>query len=323
MRWVLVAGIAVLLHTGPGGVGGIPVQDGADAASAAPLPDVPALLADVERNQKHLEAVQRDYTYHVHLEQQELDKAGGVKKTETQDAESVTISGVRVDKTVARNGKPLSADEQRKESERIDKEVAKAKERQAKLEAAGSLTDEHGNEIIPLSRILELGSFTDPRRTILNGRPTILVHYAGNPQAKTHNAFETMMRDVVGTLAVDEADRVLVQGEGRFLNDFKLGGGLLADIHKGASFAFQAKHIADGVWLPETVDGQGSARVLLFAHFNGRLHLVTSDYRRFHASATIIGSHGAIGPDGKPLPEQEPVPEPTTPQAPASQAPQP
>lgn len=292
----------------------IPAQ--ADAADLhAPLPDTTTLLQAVERNQKHLEALERDYTYHVHTAEQELNKDGSVKKTEIEEAESLTIDGVRVNRLVARNGKPLTPDEQQKESERIDKVVAKAKERRAKVENRGGETDARGDEIMPLSRILELGSFSNPRRLMLDGRPTIALEYAGNPQAKTHSTFEGIMRDVVGTIWVDEVDRVMVQAQGHFLNDFKLGGGLVADVHKGTSFAFKANRMADGVWLPAEIDGQGSVRLLLFAQFRGHMHVTTSDYRRFRTSATIVGSHGPIDPDGNPLPDTtEPAKTPATPQ---------
>jgi hypothetical protein len=266
------------------------------------LPDTTALLADMERHQKRLEDMQREYTYHVHTDQQELNKDGSTKKTETEDAESLTIDGVRVNRVVARNGKPLTPEEQGKESERIDKDVARAKERRAKLQAKGGETDARGDEVMPLSRILELGSFRNPRRVVEDGRPLIVLDYAGNPQAKTHSIFEGVMRDVVGTIWIDEADRVMVRAQGHFLNDFKLGGGMVVDLHKGTSFEFKATRIADGVWLPATIDGQGSVRVLLLAHFSGRMHVATSDYRRFRTSATIVGSHGPIGPDCEPLP---------------------
>ena len=111
-----------------------------------------------------------------------------------------------------------------------------------------------------------------------------------------------MIRDLAGTIWIDEAERVLVRGQARFTNDFKIGGGLLADIHKGSSFDFQAHRVNDGVWLPGTIDGDGSVRVLLFAGFNGRLHLEASDYRRFRTSATILPGNGVIGPDGQPVP---------------------
>jgi len=137
-----------------------------------PLPDVRALLLEVERNQKTLEAQRKDYTYHVHQEEQELDGKGNVKKTTVLDAESLTINGVRVDRLIARDGKPLTDNEKKKEDERINKEVAKARERREKAEGKGEDTDTRGDVTISASRILELGTFSNPRRERLDGRPT-------------------------------------------------------------------------------------------------------------------------------------------------------
>lgn len=276
-----------------------------------PLPPFNDLLHDVERNQKSDEAKRRDYTYHVHTEQQELDSNSNPKKTTITDSESLTIDGVRVDRVTARNGKPLTPDEAKKESERIDKEVAKDKERREKHEAKDQPTDSRGDDVLTVSRILELGSFTNPRRVTLDNRPTIVADYAGDPHAKTRNRFETMFRDLVGTVWIDEQDHTLVQAQGHFLNDFKIGGGLVADIHKGSSFSARFAKINDDAWLPVTFEGQGKIRVLLVAGFSGHVRLTMSDYRKFHATATIIPSNRLIGPDGQPLPNQPP-PEPAT-----------
>jgi len=62
------------------------------------------------------------------------------------------------------------------------------------------------------------------------------------------------------------------------------------------------------------IDGQGSARFLLFDSINGHFHLVTSDYRKFHSTSTIIETNRLIGPDGQPIPE--PPQPPTTPPQP-------
>src|SRR5580698_7920782 len=283
----------------------VPAQTQASPdAQEKPLPDVRELLLAVEKNQKTIEAQQKDYTYHVHQEEQDLDGKGNVKKMAVTDAESLTMSGVRVNRIVARNGKPLTDDEKKKEDEHINKEVAKAHARQEKAQDKGKDTDSRGDETISASRILELGSFTHPRREMLDGRPTIIVDYAGDPKAKTHNASEGVIRDLVGTVWIDEADQTMVRGEGHFLNDFKIGGGLIADVHKGANFSFRAQKVNGEVWLPAQLDGQGNIRVLLFAGINGRIHLVTSDYRKFRATSRILGSNGVIGPDGQPLPDQ-------------------
>ena len=260
----------------------------AAASNANPLPESGALLRDVERNEERMDALRNDYTYHVHLEQERLRKDGSVTETEVTDSESLTIDGVRVDRVVARNGKPLDADEGAKENDRLDKQVARAKERRAKAAADGQKTDSRGDPLITVARLLELGSFSNERRVVYGGRPTIVLEYAGDPQAKTRSAPEAAVKDLVGTVWIDEGDRVLVRGEGHFLNDFKIGGGLIANVHKNTSFEFEAAHVNDAVWLPAKIHGQGSVRVLLVTGFDGQLRLVTSDYRRFHTSSRIV-----------------------------------
>jgi hypothetical protein len=279
--------------------------------SAQDLPAIPQLLLDVERNQKTSEAGKKDYTYHLHVEQQELDHKGNIKKTETTDSESLTIDGIRVDRVVARDGKPLSPKDAQKESDKIDKEVAKAKEHREKLAAQGKPTDAHGDDLLTVSRILELGTFSNPRRIDLNGRSTLVLDYVGDPNAKTHNETEKVFRNLVGTVWVDEQDRVLVRGQGHFLHDFKVGGGLVLNIHQGFNFDFTTAHITDNIWLPASIEAHGSARLLLFDGINGRFHLVASDYRKFHSTSTIIDSNRLIGPDGQPIPD--PPPPSTTP----------
>jgi len=281
-----------------------------------PFPPTTQLLLDVERNQKASEAANRDYTYHVHIEQQELDHKGEIKKTTTTDSESLTIEGIRVDRIVARDGKPLSDKDAQKESEHIDKEVAKSKERREKRATEGKDTDARGDDLLTVSRILELGTFSNPRRIDLNDRPTIVLDYAGNPNAKTHNEFEKVFRDLLGTAWIDEQDHVLVRGQGHFLHDFKVGGGLVLNIHQGLSFDFTATHITDNIWLPATIDAQGSGRFLLFDGINGRFHLVTSDYRKFRSKSTIIDSNRLIGPDGQPIPDPAPPQPPPSPPPP-------
>jgi len=276
--------------------------------AAEPLPDVSGLLHDVERNADAMEKMRRDYTYHVRVEEQDLDDKGNVKKTKVTDSESVSTDDVRVDRVVARDGKALTPEETKKESERVDKEVEKGKERRAKLEGKGAATDSRGDQVLTLSRILELGAFSNERRVDMDGRPVIVVDYAGDPKAKTESRFETIFRDLVGTVWIDEKDHELVQVQGHFLNDFKIGGGLIADVRKGTSFSGKWAKVNGEVWLPVEYSGEGKARILLFVGFNGRMRLVTSDYKKFRASATMVPGEREVGADGNPVVEPEKKP---------------
>jgi hypothetical protein len=276
-----------------------------------PLPDIPKLMLEVEAHEREAETLEKDYIFHSVQTVQEVDGHGAVKKTEVNEYDDFWIDGVPVQRLVKKDGKELSDEEKKKEDARVDQEAARARERRAREDAKGQESDPRGHDEITLSRILELGSFQNPRRVQLNGRDTIVVDYIGDPKARTQNRMETLIRDLLGTVWVDEQDHTITRTEGHFVNDFKIGGGLLADIRKGTTFSLQQVRINNEVWLPARAEGHGSARVLLFFSFHGTGTAVHSDYRKFKTSSTIVaagaagaaaserqtGSPGASGPD--------------------------
>jgi len=266
----------------------VPSTVPAQAAPDRPLPDIPALMRDVETNQRNAEAVEKDYIYHSVTTEQQLDSHGGVKKTQTVEADSFWLDGVPVRRVVKRDGKPLNADELATEDKKIHEAAAKARDRRAEADSSGKETDPRGEDEVTVSRLLELGAFTNPRRVQINGRDTIAVDFTGDPKAKTRNRLEGIIHDLAGTAWIDEQDHVLVRVEGHFVDTFKVGGGLVANIRKGTRFSAQMAKINDEVWLPASIDGEGSARVLLFWNFDGRLHASYSDYRKFHTTSTVL-----------------------------------
>lgn len=273
--------LAALFLAIPGALAQTPSEP---STNNRPLPDIPTLMHEVEQHQHTSEIVQKDYLYHEVATEQE----GDGKKSETREYDIFWINGVQVHKLTRKDGKDLTADEQKKEDERIDKEIAKAKERKVKANAKGEETDSHGHEEITVSRFLVLGSFTNPRRVQLSGRDTIAVDYTGDPKAKTRNRAEDLIRSLAGTIWVDEEDRTITRLEGHFINNFKIGAGLVINIKKDTSFSMEQRKINGEVWLPSRIEGQGAARVMLFVSMNGSIHVTYSDYRKFKATSTIL-----------------------------------
>jgi hypothetical protein len=259
-----------------------------------PLPDIPTLMHQVEADQRASEAIEKDYLYHSVEAIQELDSHGDVKKTESDQYDVFWINGVPVRRLLKKNGKDLSDSEKKQEDERIDKESAKARERRDKAASEGRETDPRGEDIVTVSRLLELGSFSNAHRVQLHGRDTIVVDYTGDPKARTRNSFENVIRDLVGTLWVDEQDHAIARLEGHFVNNFKVGGGLLVNIQKGLTFSMEQVRINDEVWLPEHIEGHGSARALLLFHFNGHMVVENSNYRKFKTDSTIVSAGTAV-----------------------------
>ena len=268
-----------------------PAQEAAPPVTSAatrPLPDIAELMHAVESNQRQDEAKLKDYIFRQTQTFDETDGHGGVKKREVRVYDVFWLQGVPVRKMVSKDGRPLSEQELKKEDERIDKEVKAAREKREKQDGKGKETDPRGNEEVTVSRILELGTFSNARRVQIAGRDAIAADYAGDPKAKTRNRAEEMIRDLEGTVWVDEEDKELVKTEGRFLRSFKIGGGLLANIKEGTSFGMEQRKINAEVWLPTHFEGRGAARLLLFLSFNGSVQMVDQDFRKFKATSTLL-----------------------------------
>ena len=301
MRLILSALLAVLLFPpAPAGAQQTDSPAAAATAEAAPLPDVAALMKAVEANQKSIEDAQKDYLYKQSIRFERLNSHGDVKKTESRVDEVFWINNVQLSRRLENDGKPLTPDEAKKENERIDKEAVKLREKREKAAAEGKQTDSRGNVIEPLSRYLELVTLTNPRREMFNGRPTIVLDFTGDENAKSNDAAEKFVKQLAGTLWVDEQDKVVARFDGHFLHPFKLGGGLLVNISQGTHFSFLSHKVNDEVWLPDSVTGNGHVRVLLLLATEGDFALQTSDYRKFKTTSTVL-------PTFTPVPE-EPAP---------------
>ncbi len=283
--WRLV--LVTMLVSSPWALGSAPAAR-PQQVDERPLPDVSALMLAVEANQRQDEQKLKDYIYRQTETLDETDGHGGVKKREVRVYDVFWLQGVPVRKMVSKDGKPLTPDELKKEDARIDKEVKSAREKREKRDGKGKETDPRGNEEVTVSRILELGTFSNARRVQIAGRDTIAADYVGDPKAKTRNRAEELIRDLVGTVWVDEEDKELVKTDARFNRSFKIGGGLIANIKEGTSFGMEQKKINGEVWLPTVLEGRGAARFLLFLNLNGSVRLVDQDFRKFKATSTLL-----------------------------------
>ena len=67
-----------------------------------------------------------------------------------------------------------------------------------------------------------------------------------------------------------------------FLADsFKIGGGLLAKLRKGASFTLEQERVNNEIWLPSVADINLSVRVLLVRGVNVNQVVRSYDYQKF------------------------------------------
>lgn len=245
--------------------------------SSRPLPDIRQLMQEVIAHQRQLDKVRESYTYSTLETTQDIDGNGTVTKTESVEQEDFFVNGHVIARTVKKNGKPLSDRDQQKETERVTKLVEKAQQVPPGQPLQG--------QSISISRLLDIMDVRNPRRESYRGRPTILFDFQGRKDVKTHGLVEDASKKLQGTLWIDEADRQVAHMDVSFIDNFRVAGGIFANVQKGSNFHFDQAPVNDGLWLPTGAEANMQARVLMLK--NLRQHFVERDYdyKRFSVEA--------------------------------------
>jgi hypothetical protein len=244
--------------------------------AAAPLPDAATVLREVEAHQKELDKIRENYTFREMQTTRQLDGHGVVKKVETEEHEVFFVKGHQIEKLVRKDGKDLTADQARKEQDRVNKEVIK-------ISQQGE--DKPDKDDITVGRLLQIVTFSKPRRVSLNGRNTIAFDFAGDEHAKTHSHGEDALKKVSGTVWVDEADREVSRMSATLDENYHIGFGLLASVAKGSNVVFDQALIRNEAWLPTAIALHLQARALLVAGFRADIDIRYDQYQKFQTDA--------------------------------------
>lgn len=248
-----------------------------ESASRRPLPDINQLFNDLQENQKQIESLMEQYGCTEDEELHELDKNGRVKKSIVNEYDDFYLGGRLVRRKVKKDGKPLDPEEQKKEDGRVEKRIREYEKRKSE---EGQDTAKK-KERIDVSTFLRMSNFTHPRWEEYRNHNVIVFDFAPNPSYKPRSKLEDLLHKLVGTLWVDDDARQVVRLEAHLSDAYKLGGGLLASIHKGASLVMEQAKMNDEVWLPSYVEMHFSARLLLVASTLGDYTSRFSDYKKF------------------------------------------
>jgi hypothetical protein len=257
---------------------------------SAPLPDIPALLTEVQKNQKAIDALVEQYACRKKEEDLEPTKGGGARTKAVKEYEVFYLAGREVDRLVGRDGRPLPPDEQQAENARVEKKVQDLLRKQEKQNAREARGGKSGKEP-GISTFLRVERFFNPRREEFRGQNVVAFDFEPNPDYHAMTRLETLIQKLVGRAWVDDQAKEIVKLEAHLRGSVKFGGGLLASIHEGSAFVFEQTFVNDEVWLPSYVESHIQARLL----FKGlRQDEIThySDYKKFRVETVATPGRG-------------------------------
>jgi len=299
----------------------------ASAQSSVPLPEVTTLVQQAILQQRFAESKERDYVFRadtndirlrkectwaplcpgIPTRRQPVGVGFQVVRYSERHFEIFWLDGIRVARVLpscdpCRSGWgpvesyirniPISDSELAAENQRVDKEVSEAKGLLARGKEASSPDDPPQ---LLLSRMLELCTFSNPRREFVDGRSTILLEFAWNPSIKPVSANDALLKFFSGTIGIDEEDHGVQRAEGRFLAGLRLGGRNI-EISKGTRVTITNRRVDAGIWLLSRLDAEGEGRYFAFA-IDGAGHMFSGNYRKFDATSKILPGHAEVRTD--------------------------
>lgn len=257
--------------------------------SQVQLPDLKALFKEIDENQKAADKIRENYAGTRVEEETEFEKDGKLKKTESHEYTFFYLNGDEVSTLVRKDGKALSDEEQKKENEKTQKEIAEIQKREAKKEAKEEKAKEEGEEKkdkddddVGIETFLRACQFVNPRRERFRGQDVLVFDFEPNPEFQPHKMVEKIVHELAGVVWIDEKAHEVARLEAYFVGDFRFVGGLVANLQKGTSFTFEQAFFNNEVWLPTYMEAHLGVRVLLLKGFKVNAVTRYSDYKRFN-----------------------------------------
>lgn len=256
--------------------------------SGEPLPDIAALLKDLQTNEDKVEELLENYSYTQKVSQRELNKSGILQEKDSETVQLSFYKGYRIRRTIEKNGKPLSEKDQQSEDKKVENRVEdiekkiRKEERRAEKNQTESAPGEDSRRI-SLAEVLRASNLINPRRERLKGRDVIVFDFEPNPNFDLKNVQSVLkfFGKTAGVIWVDADKKQVIRIEAVLADSFKYGGGLLFKIKEGASFEQQNELVNDEIWLPSVTNINLSATAFVWKGINLNVLIKASNYRKF------------------------------------------
>ena len=271
------------------------------ASTEPPLPTVNQLFDHLREHQKELERIRQNYIFVVDEEEQDSVKGGGYRTRTTNTYETRYSGPWQVRTLVAHDGQPLSPEDLQKNKAESDKLMHLAQQSMARM-ASDPMAQ---GSSLNISDFLADDEFQNMRREQYQEHRVLVFDFVPRKEFEPSNAHEKFIKNVGGTIWVDEDAVQLVRLEAHLLNNVSYGG-FLASIKKGKILVMEQRKVNNEIWLPSFEEFHMDARAFLSGkHVNLVDHF--RDYRRFRVASVLKPlEEGDPSPGEAPQPAQQP-----------------
>jgi hypothetical protein len=231
----------------------------------------------------------KDYTWQAHSVETHLDSHGKVVSTKRETWETLMLDGQPHRRTLERDGKPLSAEEQRSEQQKLDRETRRLSsetpaERQRRL---GDAENRRRREFAFLSEIPEMFDLKFEGDSTVEGRSVWVVSGAPRPGVKAKSGDAKMLLKLRGRMWIDKATYQWARVEAETTDTISWGL-FLARLNSGARMVFEQTEVNSELWVPKRLFLTGSGRVGLIKRLAQDEEIEWSNYKKFSVDSKMV-----------------------------------
>jgi hypothetical protein len=239
---------------------------------------------DIENDKK-----QRDYTYIQREKEHKLDGKGQDKSSESRTYEIMVFYEEPVRKLIAKDDKPLSESDARKEDEKVQKIIEKRKnenegDRKKRLEKQDK-DREDGRRFV--KEIADAYNFRFAGKENLDGRETLVIDADPRPGYEPHMKDAKFLPKFRFRVWLDQAEKQWVKLDIQCVDTVSVGLFLLR-VHKSSNIQIEQVRVNDEVWLPRHVSLKLDARLALLKGLNIAEDVTYRDYKKFRTDTKIV-----------------------------------
>jgi hypothetical protein len=196
-------------------------------------------------------------------------------KKEVDIASIMPLEGTPYERLISKNGHALSADEQRKEDEKYDRELRRrqnesAAERQARIK-------KYEKERSFLTDVPKAYNFKLAGEDLVDGRSTWVVELSPRAGFVPTTPHAGLLKHIAGKLWIDKKELQWAKAEADVIDSVSIGL-ILARIGPGAHIVLDFARVSDSLWVPKQIVIKGEARILLVHNKNLDERLTFSNY---------------------------------------------
>ena len=184
-----------------------------------------------------------------------LDSDGRVKSEDVDVSRTILVNGVPFEQLLERNGRPPSAEEERKQKEKLDKLKRETPEQRA--ERIRKQEEENTSLVREVPKAFD---FQLVGEEVVNGRPAYVLQATPHPGYQAQGKYGKMFSKVEGKLWVDKQDLGWIKVDGQVIQPFSMGL-FLVRLLRGSQIKMQQTRVDDGIWMPERVEVRAAAKI--------------------------------------------------------------